>query len=40
MMGYERFENYWDNFGKFIYQFQPKSKTFIKETWKDLNKII
>ena len=32
-MAYERSESAQDNFGKFIYQLQPK-------TWKDPNKII
>ena len=30
-MAYERSENAWDNFGKFIHQFQPETKTLI---WK------
>ena len=25
------FESAWDNFGKFTYQFQPETKTFIRE---------
>ena len=39
MMAYERSEGAWDNFGKFIHQFQPEINTY-QETWKDLNKII
>ena len=35
----ERSKSSRDNFGKFIYQFQTKTKTYQK-TWKDLNKII
>ena len=30
-MAYERSESAWDNFGKFICQFQPETKTLI---WK------
>ena len=30
-MAYERFESAWDNFGKFIPQFQPKTKTLIRK---------
>ena len=37
MMAYERSENAWDNFGKFIQKFQPE--TYL-ETWEDLNDII
>ena len=29
MMAYERSESNWDNFGKFIHQFQPETKTLI-----------
>ena len=35
MMGYEGFESARDNFGKFIFQFQPEIKTLIKK-FKDL----
>ena len=31
MMAYEGSENAWDNFGKFIYQFQPETKTLIRK---------
>ena len=31
MMAYERSENARDNFGKFIHQFQPETKTFIRK---------
>ena len=40
MMAPERSESVRDNFGKFIHQFQPDTKTLFKETWKDPNKII
>ena len=40
MMAYERFESTQDNFDKFIYQFQPKTKTLVGKTWKNPNKII
>ena len=36
MMAYERSESAEGNFGKFIYQLQPKTK----DTWKDPNKIM
>ena len=26
-------ESAWDNFGKFIYQFQPETRTLIKKNW-------
>ena len=39
MMAYERSESALDNISKFIYQFQPKTKTR-QEIWKDLNKIM
>ena len=32
MMAYEGSESAWDNFGKFINQFQPETK----KTWNDL----
>ena len=38
MISYDRSESARDNFSKFIYQFQPETKT--RETWKNLNKII
>ena len=31
MMFYEKFESTQDNFGKFIYQFQPETKTLIRK---------
>ena len=31
MMAYKRSESTQDNFGKFIHQFQPKTKTFIRK---------
>ena len=31
MIAYERTESAQDNFGKFIHQFQPETKTLIKE---------
>ena len=31
MMASERSESIWDNFGKFIYQFQPETKTLIRK---------
>ena len=40
MMANERSKSAGDNFGKFNQQFQPETKTFIRETWKDLYKII
>ena len=33
-----RSESAWDNFGKFIHQFQNQDT--YQETWKDVNKII
>ena len=36
MMAYERSESAWDNFGKFIYQFQPKTKTLVRKLEKIL----
>ena len=35
LLAYEQSESTWDNFGKFIHQFQPE--TTYQETWKDLN---
>ena len=35
MMANEMSKNAWDNFDKFIAQFQPETKTYQK-TWKDL----
>ena len=31
MMAYKRSESTWDNFGKFIHQFQPEIKTLIRK---------
>ena len=39
MMAYERSESARDNFGKFIYQFQPETKTFIRKPERILNKL-
>ena len=39
MMAYERSESIWDNFGKFINQFKPKTKTLIKKCERILIKI-
>ena len=38
-MAYERSESVRDNFGKFIYQFLPKSK-ILSENLKDPNQIV
>ena len=32
MMAHEGSESAWDNFGKFIHQFQPENKTLIKKS--------
>ena len=40
MMAYEGSESARDNFGKFIYQFQPETKTLIRKLEKDLKQII
>ena len=40
MMVYERSKSAADNFGKFIYQLKPETKTITRKTWKDLYKII
>ena len=39
MMAYEGFESAWDNFGKFIFQFQPETKTLIRKLERSLNKL-
>ena len=39
MMAYEGSESARDNFGKFINQFQPKTKTLIRKLEKILNKL-
>ena len=38
-MSYKKFENAQDNFGKFIYQFQPLTKTLIKKLERILIKL-
>ena len=38
-MAYEGSESAWDNFGKFIYQSQPETKTLIRKFEKILNKL-
>ena len=39
MMAYEGSESAWDNFGKFIYQFQPETKTHIMKLERILIKL-
>ena len=39
MMAYEGSEGAWDNFGKFIYQFQPETKTLISKLERILDKL-
>ena len=39
MKAYEGSKSAWDNFGKFIYQFQPETKTLIRKLEKILNKL-
>ena len=39
MMVYERSKSAQDNFGKFIYQFQPKTKTLIRKLERILIKL-
>ena len=39
MMAYEVSESARDNFGKFIYQFEPESKTLIRKLERILNKL-
>ena len=39
MMAYEESESTRDNFGKFIYQFQPETKTLIRKFERILNKL-
>ena len=39
MMAYERSESNQDNFGKFIHQFQPETKTLIRKLEKILIKL-
>ena len=40
MMAYEGFERAGDNFGKLIYQLQPKIKTLVRKLERILIKII
>ena len=40
MLSYERSEKARDNFGKFIYQFKPKTKTLVRKHESNFNKII
>ena len=39
MMAYEGSESAWDNFGKFIHQFQPETKTLIRKLKRILIKL-
>ena len=39
MMAYEGSESTQDNFGKFIYQFQPETKTLIRKLERILNEL-
>ena len=39
MMAYEGLKSAEDNFGKFIYQFQPETKTLIRKLEKISNKL-
>ena len=39
MMAYERFKSGRDNFDKFIYQFQPETKTLIRKRERILRKL-
>ena len=36
MMAYKRFESAWENFGKFIHQFQPETKALVRKLEKIL----
>ena len=38
-MAYEGSKRAWDNFGKFIYQFQPETQTLTKKLERILNKL-
>ena len=38
-MAYERFKSTWDNFCKFIYQFQPETKTLMRKLERILMKL-
>ena len=39
MMAYDGSESAWNNFGKFIHQFQPETKTLIRKLERILNKL-
>ena len=39
MMAYERSKSIWDNFGKFIHQFQLETKTLIRKLERILIKL-
>ena len=39
MMAYKESESAWDNFGKFIHQFQPETKTLIRKLERILIKL-
>ena len=39
MMAYEKSESAWDNFGKFIHQFEPETKTLIRKLERILIKL-
>ena len=39
MMAYEMSKSVWDNFGKFIHQFQPETKTLIRKLERILIKL-
>ena len=39
MMAYKGFESAWDNFWKFINQFQPETKRLIRKLEKIVNKL-
>ena len=39
MMAYEKFENAWDNFGKFLHQLQPETKKLIRKLERILIKV-
>ena len=39
-MAYEGSKSVWDNLGKYIYQFQPETKTLIRKLERILNKFV
>ena len=39
MMAYEESESAWDNFGKFLHQFQPETKTLMRKFERILNEL-